>query len=315
MKSTQAPNKLAALIVVPAMMLMAHVDALSASLYLNTDLSVIGPSNGADPDRTVVASGSEATQPVEITSQDSKSDGSAVWAAGAGSRAQAGSVGVYSYAQVNGLTTGNTGLTTSTATARYTDSVSFSSAGSSTIGVRLDAEALFDFIVFRNATDPEMGGSGSAYGDGWFLGYVEWNFFGAGGNYLRTDKWQVCSGWFYPCYSSSVPEGLYSYNYETTVQSGGRIDITTYMFAYSAVGLYNNVTGVQNGGEARWDTSAYNSMRNGVTILTDGATLVAESGHDYRFVPHQTSVPEPGTLALVGLGLAGFAFSRRRKAN
>jgi len=82
------------------------------------------------------------------------------------------------------------------------------------------------------------------------------------------------------------------------------------MQVYSKAGNYSFMSAsFLNSADLNGIAGVYDSQRNPVTDFT----ITADSGADYTR-PFGSQVPEPGTLALVGAGLAGVAALRRRKA-
>jgi hypothetical protein len=123
---------------------------------------------------------------------------------------------------------------------------------------------------------------------------------------------------------TSAP-GYYAFTATFTVNATGA-DLAAYLvhgrFAVDNAIVYvmvnNNYTGITLGGEynyQQWTTLDINNLagwfqtgNNTLTFLVQN--LAGESGNP---VGLRVEIPEPGTLALVGLALVGFGVARKRK--
>jgi hypothetical protein len=96
-----------------------------------------------------------------------------------------------------------------------------------------------------------------------------------------------------------------------TLSNPGVFELVTYASG-ARLGLLSNYSGQALVNTLTFTNRSFSSL--GVTA-GDYVYTLAGSGDTVTIRFQRTAVPEPGTLALLGLGLAGLGLSRRRNAN
>jgi len=126
---------------------------------------------------------------------------------------------------------------------------------------------------------------------------------GTGDNLVRTG-----TGLNVPPGNTSLSEFFYSFDITPFLALGG----TTYH-----LGLHNGPDTNSTRVEMYWETTDPNTTAFGreFDLTTGGPWISNEQEHAFQLTGGGAAVPEPATLALVGLGLAAFGIGRRGKQN
>jgi hypothetical protein len=166
------------------------------------------------------------------------------------------------------------------------------------------------------ATTISVGGAGSFVLDPGFSGrYFDFSFAEAGGGTFSTIGTEIGGYYFLDSYNAGETVGLGDFGFHvSTASSSTADDWDTILVADATAGVWDSshsgYLGFQSaGGYFGW--IEYDFVRDGslstISFLRGAYNDVARE--DIAI----SAVPEPATIALMGLGLAGIGFARKKK--